>query len=96
MDGQIRLNLGWEVPYPEGISTAKVVNFCPANIKLGMHERGVFLVLVKYTLAYTGCTWLHNTLSCVLIVDKCQVQVYDYILNLSGFMYKQFTMHCFF
>ena len=40
----------WEVPHPEGVSTAKLVNFHPAIIKLRMRENGIFLVPVKYTL----------------------------------------------
>ena len=38
------------MPYPEGVSTAKMVNFRQAIIKLWMRENGVFLVSVKYTL----------------------------------------------
>ena len=42
--------LKWEVPHSEGVSTAKMVNFCPAIMKLRMCEKGIFLVPVKYTL----------------------------------------------
>ena len=34
-------------PHPEGVSTAKMVSFCPAIIKLRIHENSVFLVPVK-------------------------------------------------
>ena len=43
-------NLEWKVPYPERVSTAKLVNFHPAIIELQMRENDVFLVPVKYTL----------------------------------------------
>ena len=42
-------NLEWKVPYPEGISTEKPVDFCPAIIELWMCEYGILLVPVKYT-----------------------------------------------
>ena len=48
--GGFASNLKYEVPYPEEVSTAKMVNFHPAIIELWMHENGVFLVPVKYTL----------------------------------------------
>ena len=48
--GGFTSNLEWEVPYPEGISAAKMVNFCSAIIELRMRENGIFLVPVKYTL----------------------------------------------
>ena len=38
--------------HPEGVSTAKMVNFCPAIIELWMCKNGIFLVPVKYTLVY--------------------------------------------
>ena len=43
-------NMEWEAPYPTEVSTAKMINFRPAIIKLRMCEKGVFLVPVKYTL----------------------------------------------
>ena len=46
MDG-FTSNLEWEVSYPEGISTTKMVNFCLAIIELRMHENAIFLVPVK-------------------------------------------------
>ena len=45
-------NLEREVPYPEGVSTVKMVNFCLAIIKLRLCENGIFLVPVKYTLVF--------------------------------------------
>ena len=48
--GGFTSNLEWKVPYPDGISTAKMVNFHPAIIELRMHENSIFLVPVKYTL----------------------------------------------
>ena len=68
--GVFTSNLEWEVPYAEAVSTAKMVNFRPAIIELWMCENGIFLVPVKHILvchASTSCTWLHDTLSCVLI-----------------------------
>ena len=50
MDGQIHLKFRMEVPYPEGVSTTKIVNFHLAIIELWMRENGIFLVPVKYTL----------------------------------------------
>ena len=38
------------MPYPEGFFTAKIVKFRPAIIELWVHENGIFLVPVKYTL----------------------------------------------
>ena len=43
-------NVEWEVPYPEGISTVRMVNFHSTIIELRMCENGIFLVPVKYTL----------------------------------------------
>ena len=48
--GGFTSTLEWEVPYPEGISTEKMVNFRSAIIELWMCENGIFLVPVKYTL----------------------------------------------
>ena len=48
--GEFTSTLEWEVSYPEGVSTANMVNFYPAIIELWMHENGVFLVPVKCTL----------------------------------------------
>ena len=50
MAWRIQLRFEWEVPHPEGVSTANMVNFHPAIIKLRMRENGIFLVPVKYTL----------------------------------------------
>ena len=38
------------MPYPERVSTAKLVNFSLGTIELRMCENSVFLVPVKYTL----------------------------------------------
>ena len=37
-------------PTPREFPQQKMVNFCPAIIELWMHENGIFLVPVKYTL----------------------------------------------
>ena len=67
---------------PRGSSTEKMVNFHPAIIKLRMHENGVFLVPVKYTLvcraptlAVLGCTThcrVHSISVCV-----CSIRVIE-------------------
>ena len=63
MAWRIQLKFEMEGAPPEGVSTAKMVNFHPAIIKLWMRENGIFLVPVKYTLvcrvptlAVLGCT----------------------------------------
>ena len=45
MDGWIHLKFG--MPYPEKVSTAKMVNFCQAIIELQMRDNSIFLVPVK-------------------------------------------------
>ena len=50
MDGRIHLKFGMGGALPDGVSTAKMVNFHLAITELRMHENGVFLVSVKYTL----------------------------------------------
>jgi len=60
-------NLEWEVPHPKKMSAVKMVNFNLAIIKLWMHENGIFLGFLKYTLvcrmhalAVFGCTTLYH------------------------------------
>ena len=68
MDGRIHLKYGMGGTYPKGVSTAKMVSFRPAIIELWMRENGVFLVRIKCTLVRRApSTWLHDTLSCVLM-----------------------------
>ena len=47
---QIQLKFETEVLHPEGVSTAKMVNFQSGTIELRMRENGVFLVTVHYIL----------------------------------------------
>ena len=47
---QLKFETGPEVPHPEGVSTAKMVNFWSGTIKLQMCENKIFLVSVKYIL----------------------------------------------
>ena len=51
--GRFNSNLQWKVPYPEGFSITKMVNFCLGIIEIQMWENCIVLVLVKYLIKYT-------------------------------------------
>jgi len=70
MAGKIQLKFGMGMPYPEGVSAAKMVNFHSGIIELQMCEFGIVLVPIKYKPVCCGFTLTvlgRTTLSYVLI-----------------------------
>ena len=62
------VQLKFKMPHPEGVSTANMVSFRPAIIKLWMRENVIFLVPVKYTLVcHTPTLSVLGYTTCVLI-----------------------------
>ena len=47
MAGQIQLKFVIGGPYPEGVFTAKLGNFCLGTIELQVSEKSIFLVSVN-------------------------------------------------